>query len=195
MSFTHNWFEKLAKYNFDKYIKPEYDNKPCNYLEIGSYEGASALYMFENVLNHSDSRATVIDPFDDFNGCTKQLDRFRQNLNNHLDKINIMVGYSENELSKLPINSFDFIYIDGDHTTEAVYIDALLSFPLLKSGGIMIFDDYMWIYNGEHVIPPISDPRLLHPNNPHGGINRFLNLKNKQVEIIEQNWQLVLRKL
>jgi predicted O-methyltransferase YrrM len=39
---------------------------------------------------------------------------------------------------------YDFIYIDADHTTVGVLMDAELSWPLLKSGGIMAFDDYTW---------------------------------------------------
>lgn len=37
---------------------------------------------------------------------------------------------------------FDFIYVDGSHRSPDVIYDAILSFGLLKKGGIMIFDDY-----------------------------------------------------
>jgi len=40
--------------------------------------------------------------------------------------------------------TFDFIYIDGDHTAEGVLQDAVLAWRLLKAGGIMAFDDYLW---------------------------------------------------
>ena len=58
--------------------------------------------------------------------------------------MNVIIGYSQNELKKLNKNYYDFIYIDGDHTNEGVFIDSVLSFPLLKNGGIIIFDDYLW---------------------------------------------------
>ncbi len=41
-------------------------------------------------------------------------------------------------------SQYDFIYIDADHTTVGVLLDAELSWPLLKSGGIMAFDDLTW---------------------------------------------------
>jgi len=51
MSFSSNWFDKLAKDNFEHIIKPAFKDKKINYLEIGTYEGASLLYMFNEVLN------------------------------------------------------------------------------------------------------------------------------------------------
>lgn len=61
--FSSNWFNKLAKDNFERYIKPNYNGSECMYLEIGTFEGASLLYMFESVLTNTHSMATVIDPF------------------------------------------------------------------------------------------------------------------------------------
>lgn len=39
---------------------------------------------------------------------------------------------------------FDFIYVDGSHHSADVYIDDGASWPMLVSGGVMIFDDYEW---------------------------------------------------
>jgi hypothetical protein len=33
---------------------------------------------------------------------------------------------------------------DGSHRARDVLEDAVLSWPLLKVGGIMLFDDYLW---------------------------------------------------
>ena len=43
-----------------------------------------------------------------------------------------------------PIVQFDIIFIDASHEARDVMSDAVLSFPLLKEGGILIFDDYTW---------------------------------------------------
>ena len=37
---------------------------------------------------------------------------------------------------------FDIIYIDGAHTMAEVLTDGLLTIPLLRPGGYLIFDDY-----------------------------------------------------
>ena len=39
---------------------------------------------------------------------------------------------------------FDFVYIDASHSPEDVIFDAINSFRYLKTGGMMIFDDYWW---------------------------------------------------
>lgn len=33
-------------------------------------------------------------------------------------------------------------YVDGDHTSEGAFLDGLLSWDLLRPGGVLIFDDY-----------------------------------------------------
>tara|TARA_R100001509_G_scaffold153787_1_gene114914 strand:+ start:190 stop:432 length:243 start_codon:yes stop_codon:yes gene_type:complete len=39
-------------------------------------------------------------------------------------------------------NSIDFLYVDGNHSYEAVLQDITLYYPKVKSGGLIIFDDY-----------------------------------------------------
>lgn len=40
--------------------------------------------------------------------------------------------------------SFDFIYVDGSHQSTDVIADAVLAFELVRSGGVIGFDDYSW---------------------------------------------------
>jgi hypothetical protein len=62
-------------------------------------------------------------------------------------------------------------------------MDAELSFPLLKSGGLVAFDDYQW---GAH-LPAFKSPKL--------GIDLFLDRHAGEYEILEQGLQVWLRKL
>lgn len=133
MSFTQNWFESLAKENFENIIKPIFFNKHINYLEIGVYEGNCMKYMFDNVLS-SLSKAYCIDPFENSKTHHDSYDRFIKNITNYQDRLTIIKGFSQYELSKLQKKNFDLIYIDGDHTSLAVFTDGILSFPLLKIG-------------------------------------------------------------
>tara|TARA_B110000285_G_C14955554_1_gene528988 strand:- start:352 stop:924 length:573 start_codon:yes stop_codon:yes gene_type:complete len=69
------------------------------------------------------------------------LDRFK-------DKpVTIIREYSKEFLTIAKTNelTFDFIYIDGDHHSVPVYLDLLLSYDLLKPGGILAGDDYNWV--------------------------------------------------
>jgi len=76
--------------------------------------------------------------------------QFRSHLADYLDSGRLIFQrcHSFDFLIDLYLNghnsSFDFIYIDGDHSTKAVLEDFTLSFPLLKPNGIMVFDDYNW---------------------------------------------------
>jgi predicted O-methyltransferase YrrM len=57
---------------------------------------------------------------------------------------------------------YDFIYIDGDHTEAVVYQDATSAWELLKSGGIIAFDDYLWGRDlPEHTTPKPAIDRFL----------------------------------
>lgn len=65
---------------------------------------------------------------------------------------------SNQELPRLVANGmqgyFDFVYIDGSHQAPDVLLDAILGFELLRIGGLMVFDDYLW----QEQLPGGSDP-------------------------------------
>jgi len=48
------------------------------------------------------------------------------------------------EASHLLLVKPDLIYIDGDHTTEAVYEDLTAWYPFVKNQGILCGDDWTW---------------------------------------------------
>jgi predicted O-methyltransferase YrrM len=95
------------------------------------------------------------------------------------DKIIIKRELSINILPTLN-TEYDFIYIDGDHSEKAVWIDATLSFNILKLGGIMIFDDYTWNINDK---------------SPKNAIDRFIKEYNSKIEILFINYQVGLKKI
>ena len=78
---------------------------------------------------------------------------------------------------------FDFIYIDGSHTAPDVMTDACMAFGLLKKGGIMLFDDYLW---GDV-------PGLLH--RPKLAIDLFVTLFSEKAELLMLGYQLAVRKV
>lgn len=76
------------------------------------------------------------------------------------------------------------IYVDGSHYADHVYRDLVLCMPLLKTGGIMLIDDYGW-----------SDPLYTKEQLPKAGIDRFLNEFENQIEILHKDYQVSFRKL
>ena len=97
------------------------------------------------------------------------------------DKVNLIKGYSydiirENIFSK---SSIDIVYIDGEHTYSAVNNDFNLCWPLLKIGGILIFDDYYLKIRPDMTV----------------AINRILENNFDKYELLFKNKQLGIRKL
>ena len=111
-------------------------------LEIGSFEGASAIWLLDMF---PEAKITCIDTFspgfDDVTGEYEQ--RFDRNMAEYGSRVTKLKGRSQDVLKTFSKRSrFDFIYIDGHHSYEAVKEDIALAYPLLASGGIMILDDY-----------------------------------------------------
>ena len=57
-------------------------------------------------------------------------------------RVTTHVGDSSANMAKMPDDSFDMIYIDGDHAYEGVMKDVEASLPKLKESGVLIFNDY-----------------------------------------------------
>lgn len=127
-------------------------------MEIGCFEGRTSRAILD-YMQHKQSILICIDPFLDkylpdetpydkrwqyFSG---QHDRFMHNTKPYAHRLIVHEGLSQDVLPTLQTEwcgKVDFVFIDGDHRVEAVYNDAKMSFPLIKEGGWMIFDDYTW---------------------------------------------------
>lgn len=86
-------------------------------------------------------------------------------------------------------STFDFIYVDGSHQAPDVLADALLSFWLLRVGGVMIFDDYLWSMEAYGQQDPL--------NMPKPAINAFVNLFQRKLRVINgiPLYQIAVQKL
>lgn len=189
-NYTHNWSGEFI--NNTRGI-----NNLDLCLEIGSFEGLTSNYIVDNILS-TEGKLICIDPLTDvyLNDNLSELDikrnnsdfvyfkdqysRFINNVKEHLEsnKIELVRDLSTNifpELIKNYKNKFDFIYIDGDHRPEGVYIDAINSFILCKNGGYILFDDYLWENTGV-------------------GIDRFLKEYNGKYLIITKGCQVLIQK-
>jgi len=180
--FTNNWFEITAKANFEKYILGTLENQ--SFLEIGCYEGQASIWLMEN----TQAELTVIDTFKgskehDSKFETTLLERFLENTKPYIGRILPLKGTSQKYLKTLELISYDFIYIDGSHEAKDVLEDAVLAFPLLKEGGIIIFDDYTWGQGMDFY------------DIPRTGIDAFLLVYGNQLELLEKNSQCIIRKV
>jgi predicted O-methyltransferase YrrM len=164
-----------------------------NFLEIGSFEGRSSVWIAENMMQDGD-HLRCIDTWeggeehgDEDMGTVEE--RFRANLVVATDKFPERLifqskGTSITRLAQLQGKTmFDFIYIDGSHLAKDVMTDACMAWPLLKPKGLMVFDDYLWS-------PSARD--ILH--RPKAAIDAFCNLFAEEAEIVHVGYQLVIRK-
>jgi predicted O-methyltransferase YrrM len=188
--FSVSWFLNVVK-QWREFLLPLKD-KELNVLEIGSFEGMSAAWLLDNVLLHENSHITCVDPFtgsDEHDEKTKSnlYDRFHNNILNNFpeNKVTVMKQLSKDALLELGKKNeiFDIIYIDGDHHAKQVHEDALLSWPLLKSEGILIFDDYLWDMKSGNPL-----------DNPKPGIDEFLETYKDECTILHKEYQVFIKK-
>jgi hypothetical protein len=179
-SYTRDWFTRCTK-TWPRFLAEFVGRPGLAVLEIGSCEGRSAIWLLENVLTDPSSRITCIDPF----YLPWRNFRFDYNvrLSGKADQVVKRKGKSQDIVPEFPANSFDIIYIDGSHLAADVLLDALLSWTRLKSGGVLVFDDYP--LNRKE--PAFRRPQL--------AIDLFLELFAGRYELLHKEYQVVVRKL
>jgi hypothetical protein len=74
---------------------------------------------------------------------------------------------------------YDLVLIDGDHTAPMVFLDLALVWPLLKTGGVCIMDDY-----GNSKIPGVGL-----------AADGFLKCFAGKVRVLSMGYQLIFKKL
>lgn len=153
--FSENWFEHNIPY-WERWLGGFRGRTGLRALEIGSFEGRSTLWLCENILTADDSRIDCLDLFAHDPVYGDYHARFRQNTAAHAHKIREYPGYSFDGLRKVE-GEYDIVYIDGWHSAFGALADGVMSWPLLKTGGVMIFDDYLW------VPPKLGKPKRPNP--------------------------------
>lgn len=73
----------------------------------------------------------------------------KQTINN--SHVHVIRAKSVSFLKNCDPDYFDAIYIDGDHTEEAVYLDLVNSFPVIKNEGLLMGHDYHYAVSGDSV--------------------------------------------
>lgn len=169
--FTHNipiWKRHLQQF---KGI-PEFQ-----VVEIGSFQGMSACWLLDNILTHPTAKITCIDLY------------FQQDFKGNIVKTGVaeqvieLEGYSQDLLVHLTSEYYDIAYVDGCHKPTSVLQDAILSWRLVKVGGLMIFDDYEFTFPDS----PEQDTKI--------GINLFLEMFASQLEVVHKGYQLIAKKI
>jgi hypothetical protein len=164
------------------------DKPNVNGLEIGSFEGGSAVFWLNNILTHPTSSITCVDTWHggiDLPVFPKDelFDKFLANIGPWRNRVIIRRGMSDFALRKLPVGYYDFCYVDACHTAAATLSDSVQAWHTLKSGGIMIWDDYTWEVDPR----PVMRPKI--------AIDAFLECFSPVLELISKQYQVAVKKI
>jgi hypothetical protein len=111
-------------------------------LEIGSFEGYSA-----NIFNKIFVSPEIfcVDPWVAYSlHPNLNFTQIENNFDKNTKKLNIKkFKMRSSDFFKNNNKKFDLIYIDGSHKADDVLADAIESYKILKSGGILFFDDFL----------------------------------------------------
>lgn len=183
-----NWFSSQEPI-FKKFLTPLSNKSNLKFLQIGAYTGDASKWLLENILTDQTSILVDVDTWlGSEEGIHKKFDwdDVEEVYDKKITNFKNIVKYKGSSESYLTSSTemFDFIYIDGDHTSYGVYSDATLSLPLLKINGIMAFDDYLWHHDTNN---PELEPKL--------GIDKFLKEYKNQFQILFTGYQVWIKKV
>jgi predicted O-methyltransferase YrrM len=172
-----NWFKDVEKYF--RHVP----QVPLRVLQIGTYTGDATEWLLNN---RTIERINDVDTWQgsvevdhesiDFSEVEKYYD------SRITDDRVIKCKMTSDEFFIVNEMSYNFSYIDGDHTASQTALDGLNAFKWLETGGVMAFDDYLWNYNGN----PFLEPKR--------GVDAVLEVCRGQYVLIESGYQVWIKK-
>ncbi|KAK9810321.1 hypothetical protein WJX72_008612 [[Myrmecia] bisecta] len=208
VSFTTDWFSHNIEtwqrvFTSVGWLGTEKDLRA---LEVGTWEGRSACWLLQHVCRSPGSKLVCIDNWagaQQYGAAGKiyGLDSSIQSghaVEERFDS-NVQVLQAEGRVDKMKMESmkalatliiaegdpFHVVYIDCSHNPKDLIADAVMSWPLVRAGGLLIFDDYAW----EDVVT------LEEGQSPKHAIDAFLMLFSQELIVLVQSYQLVVQKM
>ena len=123
--------------------------RPQNLLEVGTHIGASTVFLAEALKSVSpQARMTTVDilnvndpegPW--YNqGLTMSPADYLERLGSK-DRVTFRAASSSNYLATAQ-EKFDFIFLDGDHSSRTVYKEVSMALNILNQNGVILLHDY-----------------------------------------------------
>lgn len=132
--------------------------KNCNgsiYVEIGSYLGASSCCIAEGIpKSKKNVKVFCVDTWENDSmseGLKDTFLDFKQNTKRYEEIIVPLKGWSH-DIAQTFEQNIDFLFIDGDHSYDAVKKDIDLWMPKLNPGALLIMHDSGWAEGVQRVI-------------------------------------------
>lgn len=192
--FTQDWFSFNIPI-LEQHLKRFINIHTLNLIEIGSWEGRSSCWLIDNIMTHKSNKITCIDTFEgsiEHVQIYKYENSYIQSIEGRFDfnivrtgvpeKVQKIVGKSNEVMRTLPLSCYDIAYIDGSHIASDVLEDAVLVWQLVKVGGFIIFDDYFFSFTQN----PDWNTKI--------GIDAFMMSFKDKFRVIHKAEQVILEK-
>jgi hypothetical protein len=182
-----NWFDG-QRYNFENHLTHLAGQPNLHFLQIGVYTGDASVWLLENILTDPTSLLLDVDTWagsEESEHTQIDFDKVYEYYKERMEpypNMRSVKNNSDNFFRNNVKQMFDFIYVDGDHTTKQVARDAIGAWQCLKSEGILAFDDYMW---GRDLPAHLT---------PHPAIDAFLDDHVGEYELLTKEYQVWLKK-
>jgi glycosyltransferase involved in cell wall biosynthesis/predicted O-methyltransferase YrrM len=199
----YNWSNDLppnsdSRLIFESILK-NFEGKRCDILEIGTYTGTSVIEMLKILPL---ANAVVIDMWENYDEKydNKSISYLSYMEENNVEKVfyeNVKVSGMQNRIQAFKGDSkdvllynlndfrFNFIYVDGSHMCLDTYLDLVLSWRLLRVGGIMGIDGYLYKIND-------SCKDL---ERPYEAVEHFMKKYKGNYELINKGYRVFLKKI
>lgn len=179
--FSRGWFDQYKQDIWTEHLGHLFKKEPCQYLEIGVYDGQSFLWAVDRLMSHPKSRAYAVDRFH----MPEVVRGFDSNVKKCRFKNRIVKkkGYSNLTLKKFKREQFDVIHIDGAHDAKNVVRDMVLCWELLKPEGFLILDDYKMV---SEQMP--SELR------PEASIDFFITAYRSELQVLHKDFICLVQK-
>ena len=197
----YNWTNDLpddTRHLFEAALRVATEGKAApKILEIGTYAGTSTVEMLKLV---PAATAITVDRWEDYDefgnpvlgeiGARKIMNIYHENMaaGGVAHRVRALRGDSAEKLIELirEAYQFDFIYVDGGHKCLDCYGDMVLSWPLLRRGGIMAVDDVLFKAEKR-----ATDPLAV----PYAGVEYFVEKYRGQYKIVSSGYRIFLQKI
>jgi predicted O-methyltransferase YrrM len=183
-AFTDRWTDRLRE--LCELAYGDAREQVTRVLEIGAWEGRSTAFLATFFPNAG------IATIDTFEGSDEQpADRtpsveevFDRNVARFGGRVTKYKGPSNVHLARLldAGRTFDMAFVDGSHFADDVWVDTYYSWEMLRTRGILVWDDYLW------------DEYANGFANPRSAIDRFLEVHKGEYEVVFAEWLVAIRK-
>lgn len=173
-------------------IKTHFGKKPLRIIEIGARYGESSELLIKTF---NIDKYVIIDPYtsydeyqsDGFNAIIKDNDdkifnETKQRLERLTKNVIFIREFSNNKdiINIIDDESFDLIFIDGNHTYKYVLEDLINYYPKIKKGGLVIGDDFFMRHKDNDILKTLFKNDIPDYNEPmvYEAVIEFCNKNN-----------------